>query len=97
MSSKFVSGLCVALLACSSVTAQVITIYQVQSHPLVNQLTVEQINSLGLNCNNKDYLITTLENRVGNQPINPEQLAQEHRRLNAAARSKIWQLRTYCP
>jgi hypothetical protein len=103
MTVGFVASYFCQLLACTTPTpvpaqvpAQSITVYQVNSSPALTQLTIDQINSIGLNCNQKDYVIQLLENRVGNQAVQPEQLNLEQRKLNAAARSKIWQLRTYC-
>lgn len=101
--SSFVAGwICNAMMACGPANVPPpnpnpgVTVYRVESHPAVNQLTLEQISSIGLNCNQQDYIISVLENRVGTQPVNPEQLAPDQRRLNSVARSKIWQLRTYC-
>jgi hypothetical protein len=99
----FVAGLiCNAMMACGPANVPPpnlnpgVTVYRVDSHPAVTQLTLDQISNIGLNCGNKDQIISILEARVGTQPTNPEQLAPDQRRLNSVARSKIWQLRTYC-
>lgn len=101
--SSFLAGvICNAILACGPANTPPpnpnpgVTVYRVNGHPAVNQLTLEQISNIGLNCGQQDYIISVLENRVGTQPVNPEQLAPDQRRLNSVARSKIWQLRTYC-
>jgi hypothetical protein len=100
---SFLAGvICKAMMACGPANVPPpnpnpgVTVYRVDSHPAVNQLTLEQISSISLNCNQQDYITAVLESRVGNLPINPEQLAPDQRRLNSVARSKIWQLRTYC-
>ena len=96
------SWVCKLAMACGSGNGPVnvnsnVTVYHVDSHPAITQMTVDQINSIGLDCNRRDLIVTVLEQQVGNQPVNPEQLDSDRRRLNASARSKIWQLRTYCP
>lgn len=73
-----------------------VTVYHVNSPMIVQQVTYEQIQNIGLNCGQKDFIINYLESRVGSVPANPEQLGPDQRRLNSAARTKIWQLRTYC-
>ncbi len=100
---SFLAGvICKAMVACGPANVPPpnpnpgVTVYRVESHPAVTQLTLDQISSIGLNCNQQDYITSVLESRVGNLPINPEQLAPDQRRLNSVARSKIWQLRTYC-
>lgn len=73
-----------------------VTVYQVNSPMIVQQVTYDQIQNIGLNCGQKDFIINYLESRVGSNPTNPEHLSSDQRRLNSAARTKIWQLRTYC-
>lgn len=73
-----------------------VTVYQVSSHPAVTQLTYDQVAAVGLDCNQKDMIISVLENKVSNQPVEPDSLPADQRRLNSITRSKIWQLRTYC-
>lgn len=101
--------LCNALLACGpraglaqaqqqhQAQNNTVTIVQVNNNPMANRLTYEQINSIGLDCNNKDYIFTVLEQRVGKVAIQPETLSMENQQINRAARVKIWALRTYCP
>lgn len=74
-----------------------VTVYHVNgSNPIQAQITLDQIQNIGLNCAQRDTIIGYLESRVGNQPVAPEALDPNQRRINSAARSKIWQLRTYC-
>ena len=73
-----------------------VTVYHINSNAIQNQITFEQIQNIGLSCSQKDLIINHLESRVGNRAVNPEQLSEDARRVNSAARSKIWQLRTYC-
>jgi hypothetical protein len=73
-----------------------VTVYHIPGNAIQNQITFDQIQNIGLNCGQKDVIINYLEGRVGNQPGNPEQLTEDARRVNSAARGKIWQLRTYC-
>lgn len=73
-----------------------VTVYHINSNAIQQQITFEQIQNIGLNCAQKDLIINYLESHVGNRPVNPEQLTEDARRVNSAARSKIWQLRTYC-
>jgi hypothetical protein len=106
MGSVIFGWVCNALMACgpSAVNtrpithqSQAVTVYQVNgSHPIVTQLTEEQIQNIGLNCHQKDLIIGYLETRMTNNTTNPEQLDSHTRRLNSIAKSKIWQLRTYC-
>lgn len=73
-------------------------VYHVQSsHPAVSNFNYQTVNAIGLNCPQKDTIVNYLEQNHGNAPVQPEQLAVEQRRLNSLVRSKIWQLRTYCP
>ena len=104
MTPLFVGSFFCQLMACTSVppspppaTGPTITVYQVNSHPAVAQLNYEQIANIGIDCNNKEYIMTVLESRVGRTPQQPEQLPQEQRRLNTVARVKMWSIRTYCP
>lgn len=64
--------------------------------PVQVQLTYQQIQNIGLDCNQRDYIVNYLERQVGTAVVAPEQLPPEQRKINSAARSKIWQLRTYC-
>ena len=73
-----------------------VTVYHIPGNAIQNQITFDQIQNIGLNCGQKDVIINYLESRVGNKSVNPEQLTEDARRVNSAARSKIWQLRTYC-
>ena len=102
MEKTLASWLCNLAMACGSGNGPVqttpgVTVYQINSHPALTQMSVDQIKQIGLDCNQKDYTISVLENVAGNRPVNPEQLTADARQLNAVARSKIWQLRTYCP
>ena len=96
------SWVCKLAMACGSGNGPVqvnpgVKVFQIDSHPAITQMSVEQIRQIGLDCNQRDYTISVLENIAGNRPVNPEQLPADARQLNAVARSKIWQLRTYCP
>lgn len=73
-----------------------VTVYHIPGNAIQNQITFDQIQNIGLNCGQKDVIINHLEGRVGNRGSNPEQLTEDARRVNSAARGKIWQLRTYC-
>ena len=68
--------------------------------PKVNQavqaVDFQQIANIGLDCRKKHVITAFIESKVGNQPRHPEHLNDYDRRLNAVARSKIWQLRTHC-
>ena len=102
MEKTLASFICKLALACGSgngpvTTNPAVTVYQVNSHPAFTQMSLDQIRQIGLDCNQKDYTIHVLENIAGNRAVNPEQLTADARQLNAVARSKIWQLRTYCP
>jgi hypothetical protein len=57
---------------------------------------VEQIADIRLDCRQQDYIIMVLERQLGKRETDPESLSEDDRRINAQARSKIWQLRTYC-
>lgn len=105
MMEQFVAGLvCNAFMACGpkvqppqhQLQQGGVTIVQTNNQPNLNNLSYEQINSIGLDCNNKDYIFTVLENRVGKVAIQPETLSYENQKINSAARVKIWALRTYC-
>jgi hypothetical protein len=102
MEKTLASWLCNLAMACGSGNGPVqvnpaVTVYQINSHPALTQMSIDQIRQIGLDCNQRDYTISVLENITGNRPVNPEQLTADARQLNAVARSKIWQLRTYCP
>lgn len=73
-----------------------VTVYHIPGNAIQNQINFDQIQNIGLNCGQKDVIINYLEGRVGNRARNPEQLTEDARRVNSAARGKIWQLRTYC-
>lgn len=60
------------------------------------KLTAEQIADIRLDCRQQDYIIMILERQLGKRETEPESLGDEDRKINAQARSKIWQLRTYC-
>ena len=65
-----------------------VIVYQVRPDSIpVQQVTFNSIASIGLDCNQKDLIINYIESHV---PANAD------RRLNAIARTKVWQLRTYC-
>lgn len=57
----------------------------------------QQIKQIGLSCQQKQLIENYLEQQVGSIPVNPETLNPQQRRVNSLARTKIWQLRTYCP
>lgn len=78
-------------------TAPAVTVYHLpSSHPIAQQLSLEQVNRIGLNCGDKDLITGYLQRYVGAEPRQPETLAPTERQVNSAARTKIWQLRTYC-
>ena len=60
------------------------------------RLTAEQIADIRLDCRQQDYIIMILERQLGKREVDPATLSEEDRKINAQARSKIWQLRTYC-
>lgn len=60
------------------------------------KLTVEQIADIRLDCRQQDYIIMILERQLGRKETDPDNLDDDERQINAQARSKIWQLRTYC-
>ena len=65
-----------------------VIVYQVRPDSVpVQQVTFDSIANIGLDCSRKDLIINYIESQV---PANAE------RRLNAIARTKIWQLRTHC-
>ena len=102
MDQLLASLLCKLAIACGSANAPVavnpaVKVFQIDSHPALTQMSVDQIRQIGLDCNQKVYTITVLETIAGNRPVDPENLTADARQLNAVARSKIWQLRTYCP
>lgn len=66
------------------------------NNPGILEHRYQQVQNIGLSCEQKDITITYLEQLAGLQPTNPELLTIPQRRLNSAARTKIWQLRTYC-
>jgi len=102
---QFLIGLaCKALSACgpSAITHPVppanpnVIVYQQVGHPALTKLSIDEVSKIGLDCNQKDKIIQILEARVDGLGTDPDQLAQDQRKLNSVARSKIWQLRTYC-
>ena len=62
----------------------------------VQAVDFQRIANIGLDCSKKEMIIRYIEAHVGNQILDPENLNHNERKLNAVARSKIWQLRTYC-
>lgn len=60
------------------------------------RLTIEQIANIRLDCQQRDYIIAVLERQTTNRDRDPEKLDDDDRKYNAMARSKIWQLRTFC-
>lgn len=78
-------------------TAPVVTVYHLPStHPISQKLTLDQINKIGLNCNDQELITRYLQSYVGAEPRQPENLSESERQVNSAAKTKIWQLRTYC-
>ena len=73
-----------------------VIVYEVRADSIpVQQVNFNTIASIGLDCNKKDLIIDYIENKV---PVANavEQLTDQERRLNAIARTKVWQLRTQC-
>jgi len=101
---QFIFGIvCKALTACQPAVAPPrppstpnVIVYQQVGHPALTQLSIDEVSKIGLDCNQKDKTIQILETRVSGLGVDPEQLPQDQRKLNSVARSKIWQLRTYC-
>lgn len=78
-------------------TAPAVTVYHLpSSHPIAQQLTLEQVNRIGLNCTDRELITAHLQRYVGTEPRQPERLSIEEQRVNSVAKTKIWQLRTYC-
>jgi hypothetical protein len=78
-------------------TAPAVTVYHLPgTHPIAQQLTLDQVNRIGLSCKDQELITTYLQKHVGTEPRQPERLSIEEQRLNGVARTKIWQLRTYC-
>lgn len=78
-------------------TAPGVTVYHLPgNHPIAQQLTLDRVKQIGLNCKDKDAITGYLQQHVGTEPRQPERLSVEEQRINSAARTKIWQLRTYC-
>ena len=103
MEQFLVGLLCKALTACQPAaapprppTAPNVIVYQEVGHPALTQLSIDEVSKIGLDCNQKDKTIQILETRISGLTADPEQLPQDQRKLNSVARSKIWQLRTYC-
>jgi hypothetical protein len=101
---QFIFGIvCKALTACQPSVAPPlppaspnVIVYQQVGHPALTQLSIDEVSKIGLDCNQKDKTIQILETRVSGLGVDPEQLPNDQRKLNSVARSKIWQLRTYC-
>ena len=73
-----------------------VIVYQVRPESVpVQQVTFNTIANIGLDCNKKDLIIKYIESRVPHQ-LSVDELSDSDRRLNAIARTKIWQLRTSC-
>lgn len=66
------------------------------NNPGILEQRYQQVQNIGLSCEQKDITINYLEQLAGSHPSNPELLTAPQRRLNSAARTKIWQLRTFC-
>lgn len=66
------------------------------NHSALVEQRYQQVQNIGLGCEQSDLTINYLEQLVGTAPQDPEYLNNQQRRLNSAARTKIWQLRTYC-
>lgn len=60
------------------------------------KLTAEQIADIRLDCRQQDYITMILERQLGRKEVDPDDLNDDERKINAQARSKIWQLRTFC-
>lgn len=75
-----------------------VQIYQTRdaNNPALLEQKYQQVQNIGLSCEQRDLTINYLEQMVGVNPVDPETLPPSQRRLNSAARTKIWQLRTYC-
>lgn len=67
------------------------------NNPAILEQRYQQVQNIGLSCDQKQITESYLEQLVGLSPVDPENLTVQQRRLNSAARTKIWQLRTYCP
>jgi hypothetical protein len=102
---QFLFGIvCKALVACGppavapplpSANPNVI-VYQQVGHPVLTTLSIDEVSKIGLDCGQKDRTIQILETKISSINGDPEQLSGDQRKLNSVARSKIWQLRTYC-
>ena len=75
-----------------------VQIYQTNNpnDPGILEYKYQQVQNIGLSCEQRDLTINYLEQMVGSQPVDPETLSPPQRKLNSAARTKIWQLKTYC-
>lgn len=78
-----------------------VTIYHTVEGPhlttINDQLTFDQIVKIQLRCDQKQLIINAIEKTVGTRPVEPELLSSTQQQLYSVARSKIWQLRTFCP
>ena len=101
---QFIFGIvCKALTACQPAFAPPrppanpnVIVYQQVGHPALTQLSIDEVTKIGLDCTQKDKTIQVLETRINSIGGEPDQLPTDQRKLNSVARSKIWQLRTYC-
>ena len=66
------------------------------NNPALLDQRYKQIQQIGLSCGQKDQIENYLDHQIQGIPNNPEVLNPQQRRVNSAARTKIWQLRTYC-
>ena len=110
--TSWVMGTCWPLAPCTKPTEQVpqqqlqpiqiqqpqVQIYKTNNpnDPGILEYKYQQVQNIGLSCEQRDLTINYLEQMVGSQPVDPETLSPPQRKLNSAARTKIWQLRTYC-
>lgn len=67
------------------------------NNPAILEQRYQQIKQIGLSCGQRQLIENYLEQQVGSVPVAPETLTAQQRRVNSLARTKIWQLRTYCP
>jgi erythromycin esterase-like protein len=102
--ASWVLGTCWPLAPCQAPDPQPAAQVYVQSYrtadpnnPALLEQRYQQIQNIGLSCQQKQLIENYLEQQVSSIPVNPETLTAQQRRINSAARSKIWQLRTYCP
>lgn len=105
--TSWILGTCWPLAPCSKPAPAAATVSAPQTQVMIHQTTdinhsalveqrYQQVQKIGLSCEQSDLTINYLEQLVGPAPLDPEYLNTQQRRLNSAARTKIWQLRTYC-